>query len=167
MSEPRMTKEEMYKLLVDCFAYGVVKAEKQLMGNSTVYSRAVGDHLAQYWIDGLKKAGIVLKPANSPKEAVVTYIENLGASGLANPTQFTIEEQGSGLQVKAFKCPYGRACKSLMDENFTDFSCLRGAFLGYAIFLGTKKRARYQAKANPETECVIVFKMIEDLVKDK
>lgn len=154
-----MSKEEMYKLLVDCFAYGVVKAEKQL-GNTTVYSRSVGDHLAQYWIDGLKKAGIELKPSNSPKEAVITYMENLGAAGLANPSQFVIEEQGEGLMVKALKCPYGRACKSLMDEKFTDFSCLRAAFFGYAIFVGTKKRARYQAKPNPDTECEISFKIL-------
>jgi hypothetical protein len=163
MADAKMNREEMLSLLVDCFAYGVVKAEKDLMGNSTVYSRKVGDYLAQYWIDGLKKAGIELKPSNSPKEAVTNYIENLGAAGLANPSQFVIEEQGTALQVKALKCPYGRACKALMAEKIDDFACLRAAFLGYAIFNGTKKRARYKAKPDPGAECIVTLEM--DVVK--
>jgi hypothetical protein len=155
-----MTKEEMLTLLVDCFAYSVVKAEKQLMGNSTVYSRAVGDHLAQYWIDGLKKAGIDLPISATPKEAITNYLNNLGAAGLANPSSFTVKEEGDGVVATASKCPYGRACKSLMDEGFTDFSCLRAAFFGYAVFYGTKKRARYTAKPHPGEICEITFKIL-------
>jgi hypothetical protein len=155
-----MTREDMLMILVDSFAYGVVKAEQELMGRSSVYSRAVGAHLAKYWIESLKKHGIELKPNGSPFQAVQNYMEVLGSAGLVKPENFTVEDKGEEVSVVARLCPYAGACRALLAEGVTEFACLRGAFLAYAIHVGARRNARYQIQCNPDQGCQITLKVV-------
>lgn len=129
MEEHRLDKFGSLVIVTNAVLYGVAKAEIDLAGRPSVYSRTAIDRAVGFFLDGLKRHGIELEPADTPLQAVHGYMDSLAAAGLVRPDQFNITGSGSQVEVETWGCPYGLACKALISEGYRDFACTRGATL--------------------------------------
>lgn len=96
-------------IVTNAVLYGVAKAEIDLAGKPSVYSRTAIDRAVDFFLSSLKDHGISLRPAYSALEAVQGYMRTLTAAGLLEPSQFNVGGSGSEIEVETWDCPYGQA----------------------------------------------------------
>jgi hypothetical protein len=146
-------------IVTNAVLYGVAKAEIDLAGKPSVYSRTAIDRAVDFFLSSLKDHGISLRPAYSALEAVQGYMRTLTAAGLLEPSQFNVGGSGSEIEVETWDCPYGQACKALMSEGYEDFACTRGATLAAAILESYGRHSRYQVKPAPDDVCRVSIRV--------
>jgi hypothetical protein len=159
MEKPGLDKFRSLVIVTNAVLYGVAKAEIDLAGRPSVYSRTAIDRAVEFFLEGLRTHGIELGPADTPLEAVHGYMDNLAAAGLVQPSQFDIREVGSELEIETWDCPYGLACKALIDEGYDDFACTRGATLAAAIHESCARNSRYGVKPDPDGICHVSIRV--------
>ncbi len=159
MGEEGLDKFGSLLIVANAVLYGVAKAEIDLAGRPSVYSRRAIDRAVEFFLGGLKTHGIQLQPADTPLEAVHGYMDSLAAAGLVQPTQFNIAGCDSEVGVETWDCPYGQACTALISEGHRDFACTRGATLAAAILESCGRNSRYTVEPNPQGVCYVSIRV--------
>lgn len=153
-------KEELDRMaalviVINAVLYRLARADIDLAGNPSVYSRPSIHQLVDFLLNSLDRYTIEFGRAYTVLELVCGYVETLAPAGLPEPSAFTISGSASQPEGETWDCPCGLACKALMAEGYEDFICAWGATFAAAILQSYGRHSRYGLRLDTDRICYV------------
>jgi hypothetical protein len=158
-------KEVILKLLNNAWIYGMQRAERDVLRDTSAISQLASLHASNFFMKHLEELGIKFEKPEKIEDAIVAYMELFGEFWQEKEKALPVEKINDEIIIKSKNCPYVDACDALRRDGIP--TCPRGAIFAGLLTNITGKQIIFEQiifergtpySISPFRECLIKLK---------